>query len=316
MWIATDNLTQLDSTVRRGRTADVDRLLTDVLFEPPARTAIPLACPTCRRDLVRQPLAIPGLFVSGCPAGHGGWLSPEVAESLRRYAMARAAAESRRRLVLLGALAIGSFAVLATFAAPRRPAAPPRPPVPAAATTLTRDNVDLTRLGDAYWPERRWPGARAIPLKESRIDRHAELAYFHQLLELLDAGISNRLNIDGALAIRRPPDWYETVYDVYRRRQTDVLERLRGLAAPASLAPIHERVVRATERQIDFYGDFARAKAQDSTTSLGRLLTHPALKEQNEALHAAWDRVRQIYVDLDPETSQAIEQHFCGFDVI
>ena len=95
-----------------------------------------------------------------------------------------------------------------------------------------------------------------------------------------------------------------------------MLARLRRLEAPAALAPIHDRVLRATERQIEFYGDFARAKAADPTTNLGRLLTHPALQEQNEALHAAWDRVRQIYVDLDPETSQAIEQHFCGFDVI
>ena len=317
MWIATDGLTRIDSTVRRGRTAEVDRLLSDVLFEPPARAAIPMACPTCQRDLVRQPLAISGLFVSACPAGHGGWLGPDVAESLRRFVSARAAAESRRRLFLLVALAVASFALLATMRTPsNRPAPPARTAARSVPVTAARDNVDLARLGEDYWPERRWPGARAIPLKESRIDRHAELAYFHQLLELLDAGISNRLNIEGALAIRRAPERYEELYNLYRRRQEDVLARLRRLEAPAALAPIHDRVLRATERQIEFYGDFARAKAADPTTNLGRLLTHPALQEQNDALHAAWDRVRQIYVDLDPETSQAIEQHFCGFDII
>ena len=312
MWIATEGLTRIDTTVRRGRTAEVDRLLSDVLLEPPARTAMPFTCPTCRRDLVRQPLAIADLFVSACPAGHGGWLGPEVAESLRRFMSARAAAESRRRLVLLCALAAASFALLAMWAPARRPPAPSR----RAAATVTRDDVDLARLGDDYWPPRRWPGAHGIPLKESRIDRHAELAYFHQLLAVLDDGISNRMNVEGALAIRRAPERYLQLYEVYRRRQEQVLARLRGLTPPPLLAPVHERVLLATRRQIDFYGDFARAKAQDATTDLGRLLVHRALQQENEALQEAWARVRRIYVDLDRETSDAIEQHFCGFDII
>ncbi|HET7340752.1 MAG TPA: hypothetical protein VFL90_04750, partial [Methylomirabilota bacterium] len=92
--------------------------------------------------------------------------------------------------------------------------------------------------------------------------------------------------------------------------------RLRGLEPPPVLAAVHTDVVRATERQIEFYGEFARAKAANPATDLGRLLTHPALREQNEALHAAWDRVRATYTDLDSATSQAIEQHFCGYDII
>jgi hypothetical protein len=315
MWMSSDGLARIGATVRRGGTAEVDRLLSDVFFQPSPLPTVPLTCPTCRRDLVRQPLAVGELFVSACPQGHGAWLDPDVAESLRRLVATRAAAASRHRLLALGALAVSSVALLAVVSMPHEqpPAPTPLAPPPAA---LTRDQVDLGRLGADYWPERRWPGARAIPLKESRIDRHAELRYFHDLLALLDAGITNRLNVEGALAIKRAPERYGELYDVYRRRQEDVLERLRRLEPPAVLAPIHADVVRATERQIEFYGDFARAKAADPATELGRLLTHPALKEQNEALHAAWDRVRAVYTDLDPATSQAIEQHFCGYDVI
>jgi hypothetical protein len=314
MWMSGDGLARIGATVQRGGTAEVDRLLSEVFFQPPRHATLPLTCPTCRRDLVRQPLAVAGLFVSACPQGHGAWLDPEVAQSLRRLVATRAAAASRHRLVALGALAVSSLALLVVLSASREQ--PPPPAAPTAPVALTRDDVDLARLGEDYWPERRWPGARAIPLKESRIDRHAELAYFHDLLALLDAGITNRLNIEGALAIRRAPERYGELYDVYRRRQETVLERLRRLEPPAALAPIHADVVRATERQIEFYGDFARAKAADPGTELGRLLTHPALTEQNEALHAAWDRVRAVYTDLDPATSQAIEQHFCGYDVI
>jgi hypothetical protein len=40
-----------------------------------------------------------------------------------------------------------------------------------------------------------------------------------------------------------------------------VLARLRGLTEPGRLQPVHEPIMRATERQIAFYGDYARTKA-------------------------------------------------------
>jgi hypothetical protein len=319
MWIQSGSLTEIDATVRRGRTAEVDRLLSDVFFEPPARVAIPVSCPACHRDLVRQPLAVAGLFVSACPDGHGAWLDPDVAEALRRLVSERAAAAGRRRIVVLSVLAVGSAALAAMLGGRPGPSAAPSAPIVASAplaASAQRDTVDDTQLSETNWPERRWPGALAIPVKESAINVHAELRYFHQVLALMDAGITNRLNMEGVLKVRRLPQRYVQLYEVYRRRQSTVLERMRNLSAPERLRPIHERLVVATERQISFYGDYARAKADDPTTDLGRLLALPALQEQNVALLDAWSRVRQAYPDLDRQTHDAIYHRLHGFDVI
>jgi hypothetical protein len=50
--------------------------------------------------------------------------------------------------------------------------------------------------------------------------------------------------------------------------------------------------------------------------SRGSRLGHPALRESDYDLHAAWDFIRQTYPDLDVATKQAVEGHLCQFDVI
>jgi hypothetical protein len=328
MWVEQTGLTQIDTKVRYGATAEVDRLLQDLLAGPVSPATVPVSCPTCRHDLVRQSLAIGALFVSACPNGHGAWLSPEIAESLRALVGTRATTHRRQRLTVIGSGAVLSMLALAIWTsrsgwevpAPSTQTAEtvaPAPPVaPALPAAATGDRVDNAALSETHWPARRWPGARPIPLKESRIDVHEELLYFDRLLGVLATGISNRLNMEGVLAVPRAPERYGALYEVYRGRQEEVLDQLRRLQVPARLQPMHEQIVRATEQQIAFYGDFARAKAADATTDLRRLLSHPALREQNGALLDAWGRVRQLYPDLDTPTHQAIYYHLCGFDTV
>jgi hypothetical protein len=327
MWVEQTGLTQIDTKMRYGAAAEVDRLLQDLLASPASPATLPVGCPTCQRDLIRQSLAIGALFVSACPNGHGAWLSPETAESLRALVGTRATTQRRQQLTVIGAGAVLAMVVFAiwTLRSGQEAPAPPVPapeavapatPAPEAAAAQTSDRVDNAALSEEQWPERRWPGARPIPLKESRIDVHEELLYFDQLLGVLAAGISNRLNMEGVLAVPRAPERYGALYDVYRRRQENVLDQLRRLQAPARLQPMHEQIVRATEQQIAFYGDFARAKAADATTDLRRLLGHPALREQNRALLDAWGRVQRLYPDLDTATREAIYYHYCGFDTV
>jgi hypothetical protein len=106
------------------------------------------------------------------------------------------------------------------------------------------------------------------------------------------------------------------VYEIYRGRAEHVVARLRALEAPERLRPVHERIVRAAERQIDFYGDFTAARARDGSIDLARMLGHPALRESDDDLQAAWDLIRQTFPDLGPATLQTIEAHLCQFDAI
>ena len=115
---------------------------------------------------------------------------------------------------------------------------------------------------------------------------------------------------------RRSPAQYRALYTIYRDKQLDVLDRLRRLDVPDRVKPIHVRLIRATEQQIDFYGAFVDAKLRDPSVDLGRMLGEPALKTVNAELRTAWSDIKRLYPNLDEETARAIESHLCGFDVI
>lgn len=313
MWIEGTRLLVIDSALEHGRSDEVERLLADVLQDGTAATAIPSACPTCRRDLVRNPLPDVGLYVSACPDRHGAWMTGDVVESLRGFVAEHVtlAAQRRHRLKILNRLVVVVGVALVAW------------PLYSHPERIVTTVVDAGsrfydwRVSETYWPERGWVYTYwQIPTKTSSIDAADELAYFARLVALLDAGITNRLNIDGVLKTRRSPAAYARLFEIYRARQLDVLARMRQLEPPAKLAPVHGHMLVATEEQIRFYRTFVDAKLQDPSVELGRMLGDPALQTTNRELHTAWDEIRRLYPRLDEETSSAIEMHLCGFDVI
>src|SRR5437773_1002400 len=311
MWIEGNRLQVIDSALGRGRRDDVERLLADIL-KSNAKGEIPTTCPTCRRDLVRNALPGVGLYVSACPDRHGAWMTSDVVETLRRFVAEHAtlAARKRHQLRLLNRLLfvlaiLAPIAVLLTY--PERTVM-----MIVAAVDSFYDN----RVSETYWPSRGWVYKTSIPTKASSVDVHDELLYFHRLLTLLDDGITNRLNIDGVLKTRRAPTEYSALYEVYRGKQLDLLERMRRMDVPDKLKAIHGRLIVSTDRQIEFYRVFVDAKMKDPSVDLGRMLGEPALKTVNEELLTAWAEIKGVYPNLDTETSRAIEHHLCGFDVI
>jgi len=313
MWIEGDRLQVIDSALERGRQAEVEQLLADVFRTPAGRDAVPSACPTCHRDLTRNPLPGVGLFVSACPFRHGAWMTSHVVDSLRRFVDEHAtlAAKKRHQLKILNRLLIVLGVVLVAgilYSSPER-----------YVTTIVEagGRVYDWRVSETYWPTRGWVYTYwQIPVKRSSIDVHDELMYFTRLVVLLDDGITNRLNIDGVFKTRRSPDEYARLYEVYRTKQLDVLARMRLLDVPAKLASIHAHMLFATEQQVRFYETFLDAKLKDPAVDLGRMLGDVALQATNKALHTAWDEIRRLYPHLDSETSSAIEAHLCGYDVI
>ncbi|MBI4255745.1 MAG: hypothetical protein HY616_11795 [Candidatus Rokubacteria bacterium] len=308
MWFEPGRVQALGAALHDGRGDEVDRLLKDI-FAGRAAEDVPATCPTCRRDLVRTPLADCDLFVSACPEQHGAWLSRAEGERLQALVGTHAVARARKRHVLrilLVVLAAVWGVVLLAWGAD---------PITRSAVALIED-LEARRITATNWPERDWSGWYPLPVKESAIDRPDELLYFHELLPLLEAGADNRVNMHRVLTSRRTADEYTALHDLYRRRQADVLGKLNALAVPERLAEIHRRVVSATEQQIAFFGAFVEAKAKDPETDLRRMLPHPALQTTSRELHTAWDLVRRMYPGLDRDTSDAIESRLCQFDVI
>jgi hypothetical protein len=75
--------------------------------------------------------------------------------------------------------------------------------------------------------------------------------------------------------------------------------------------------VQAAERQIAFYGEYARAKVQDPSTDLRRMLAHPdPARSESAAANRRGRASASLYVGLDTPTHEAIYYHLCGFDTI
>lgn len=293
MWLTGTSLERIDSALGRGPTAEVDRLLAEILAGASSTEPTPTTCAVCRHDLTRSHLNHSPVLIYTCPDGHGSWLDGAGVATLQRLLQERAqpatppapaAAGPRphpaRRLGVLIALLIASVATLA-------------------ATIL------LTSP-----PARTGPGIAAPSPMTG-----AERRYFEELVVVLDDGITNRRNIDGILKGQSSPDTYVSAFDAYRVRQERFLHRLDEMSVPSRLQTIHDAIRRAADRQVRFYRDFKEARVR-SSVDLPNLLGHPDLRESDYDLHRAWDLIRQTYPVLDPQLAEAIERHLCNLDIV
>lgn len=281
MWLTGTSLERIDSALGKGETADVDRLLAEILAGAASSEPTPTVCAVCRHDLTRGHVGNSPVLIYSCRDGHGSWLDGSGVATLKNLLHDRAAtpapiAPARGRLAALVALLMMSLAALA------------------ASTMLTSAPV----------------GAPApSPMSQ------AERRYFDELIVVLDDGIMNRRNIDGLLKSRSRPDIYVSAFEAYRSRQDQFLWRLDAVTVPPRLRPIHERIRTAAERQIGFYRDFTDARTRTPDT-LPDLLGHPDLRESDYDLHRAWDLIRQTYPTLDPRLAEAIESRLCHLDIV
>jgi hypothetical protein len=238
MWIEGDRLHLIDSALEQGRRHDIDRLLADILAPGAAEKRIPAACPSCRRDLIRNTLPGPGLYVSACPGGHGAWMADDVVETLRGFVDEHAtrAAQKRHQLRMLNRLLVvlailAPVSILLTY--------PERVIVSVVGAV---DSIHDHRVTETSWPSRGWIYKTAIPTKGSVIDAQEELQFFHGLLSALDDGITNRLNIDACSSPAARP----RSTGALRHLPRQAARRARAAAAPGRAGP-HETDPRAAD---------------------------------------------------------------------
>src|SRR2546425_4882730 len=84
---------------------------------------------------------------------------------------------------------------------------------------------------------------RPMPVEERR--------YLQELVTVLGEGATHPRAVDGVLQSKSEAATYGVVYQIYRERQGDVLARLQRLDVRARLRPVHDRILVATERQIE-----------------------------------------------------------------
>src|SRR2546426_12144663 len=114
-----------------------------------------------------------------------------------------------------------------------------------------------------------------------------ERRYLQELVTVLGEGATHRRDVEGVLQSKSEAATYGVVYQIYRERQGDVLARLKRLDVRARLRPVHDRILVATERQIEFNGAYTEARMRDDSVNLARRLAHPAPRSPAYRLQAA-----------------------------
>jgi hypothetical protein len=147
-------------------------------------------------------------------------------------------------------------------------------------------------------------------------DRTQEARYLARIVELLDEGIANRVNLHLALRTRRSAEEYHQLLDEFRMRQLGFLLRLQDLQTPPRLIGFHESLRSAIVTQSAFYTAFVRAKVRDRNVGLDAMVGHPALHASGVDFQTAWEHVRRLHPALDGRTEAAIEGQLCWLDVI
>jgi Zn-finger nucleic acid-binding protein len=90
MWLTGTSLERIDSALAQSQTADVDRLLAEILASPSSTEPTPTTCAVCRRDLTRSHLDHSPVLIYTCPEGHGSWLDGAGVATLQRLLEQRA----------------------------------------------------------------------------------------------------------------------------------------------------------------------------------------------------------------------------------
>lgn len=81
MWIARERLESVARTLLEGR-AGRAALLAEIL-KSSSVASVPSRCPRCAASLTEGTLPRLAIPVRACPAGHGVWIGPKAAASLR-----------------------------------------------------------------------------------------------------------------------------------------------------------------------------------------------------------------------------------------
>ncbi len=167
----------------------------------------------------------------------------------------------------------------------------------------------------SYWPPRKFTNWMVLPSSDSAFSSE-EYAYLKNLTRLLEAGITNRMNIDEALTKKQPVGDYLKFADLFKEKQSAVLDKIRYLPPPDSLNDFHGKIEEATRDQINFYDSFANRKSQDPSLEIKSLVQDTDLKSCHENLWDAYIAYQKAFPKSKPATDQAIRARLAWMDMI
>lgn len=178
---------------------------------------------------------------------------------------------------------------------------------------LSSEEAQAVQISPDYWPQKYYNTWYPLPSDVSGVDP-MEMAYWKQWCNLIQEGITNRMNMHDALNLPRSKEFYASIQEKYRSLQQSVLQRLSSLDPPERLKAFQDAVVWAGFDQMDFYNDYVQSKMLNPNGPFSADNDH--LKASDKKLWDAYHLFQSLYPSRTKAFNDAIERRLAWFDII
>jgi hypothetical protein len=143
-----------------------------------------------------------------------------------------------------------------------------------------------------------------------------EYSYWQKWHVIMEEGITNRMNVQDALDQGHAKEEYTKIFNEYEGRQEKMLDKFRDLDVPQRFQPMKDDVLSAGDDQIQFYREYAQARAWKNDSKLNEFMNDIHLRSSDQKLHDAANYFKSLYPSIDRATHDAIERRLAWFDII
>jgi hypothetical protein len=165
------------------------------------------------------------------------------------------------------------------------------------------------------WGPRDYSHWNLLPGNINHMDPQ-EYSYWLNWHVMMEEGITNRMNVQEFLDEWHAKEDYIKIFNEYANRQEKMLDQFKDLDVPGRIQPLKDDVLSAGEEQIQFYREYAQARAMNTDLKLNGFLNNIHLRSSDQKLHDAWNIFKSLYPFIDAATNDAIERRLAWFDII
>lgn len=287
MWLEKKKYQEIRTALQAGAQAELDRVLHDIAAREKGSLQVPARCPVCHKELKRGPLPYLEFFGAACPDFHGWWISPEISQKLRDFIREQISlgVKKARQLKMLIAFLIGVGGIFF-----------------------------LSGVLSSIMPSHSRPSETAIllpmPSRAAAVQSADEWSYLSSVAVILENGITNRMSFEDVFKKRVPPENRWKAFNLYRVRQSQLIEKLRVITVPSKLQALQVHLLHAFENQIVFYAAMTHAGGAGQLDREAQ----PAFKALHQDLTAAYNLILESYPTLDPQTRAALQERFLSLE--
>ena len=311
MWIESDQYRDINSALERRSRDILERLFPNFLQPAIPPDNKPTLCPQCRKPLIRRAVPYVELFVSACPDHHGAWLSSDTAKKLRDFIHDELDVKKKKSIHFFSARPyLYSWLIIScviTLLAET-------PHILSRLAGVNSQGIVASKLGPHYWPVRVQEDWYPLTFEGAGIRSEDDRIYLDFIGLALEQGITNRLNLEDALKVKKSQEGYESLYHFFEENQLALLSLIGRVKVPEEWSEFHKHLLKAFGAQIQYYSD--RISLLPDEAGRRPFGENENLKTCHRELLEAWENFISIYADPNHPLHVGIYKRLCAFDVI